>query len=109
MRERVPSKAVAITFVLLFCMCVRAHAGDGTRAVVHRTAPTYPELARQMHLGGAVVLVVSVDEEGSVTEVKVRSGHPLLLQSAISAVRMWKFAPAPQPSQSTISVDFETH
>jgi len=109
MRDCGPSKAVTITVVLFFGLCAQARAGDGTRAVIHRSAPIYPELAKQMHLGGSVILVVSVDSEGSVTEVKVQSGHPLLLQSAISAVRMWKFAPAQQPSQTTISVNFESH
>lgn len=109
MRQRDPYIAVAITIVLFFLMCLHARAGDGSRAVLHRTAPIYPVLARQMHLGGEVVLLVSVDSDGGVTEVKVQSGHPLLQQAAVSAVRMWKFAPAAQPSQATISVNFEAH
>ena len=108
MREQDPSIAVAITVVLFFCLCLGAHGGDGGRAVIHRTAPAYPELARQMHLAGAVILLVSVDANGTVTEVKVRSGHPLLRESAVSAVRLWKFAPAAQPSEATVSVNFES-
>lgn len=107
MRERNPTLAVAITVVLFFLMCIHARAGDGGRAIIRRTTPAYPELAKQMHLGGTVILLVSVDPGGSVTEVKVQSGHPILVQSAMSAVWLWKFAPATQTSQSTVSVNFD--
>jgi len=107
MRERDPSIAVAITVVLFFLMCLHARAGDGDRAVIHRTAPAYPELAKQMHVGGAVLLLVSVDSEGDVTDVSVQSGHPLLTEAAISAVRQWKFVSSYQASMVTVSVNFQ--
>ena len=108
MRERELSKALALTLVLLFLICPYARANDGARAVVQRIAPIYPELAKQMHLGGAVVLILSVEPDGTVSDVKALSGHPLLLQSAIDAVKRWKFVPASQASQTTISVNFDT-
>ena len=108
MRERHPSATIAITIVLFFCMCVHARAGDGGRALIHRTAPTYPELAKQMRLGGSVILLLSIEPDGVVSDVKVQSGHPLLVPAAINAVRQWKFAPSSQASQSTVSVTFES-
>ena len=77
------------------------------RAVVSRVAPVYPELARRMHVGGKVVLMVSVDANGSVSNTKVESGHALLAPAAQDAVKRWHFAPAPEATQSEIDVNFD--
>ena len=58
-----------------------------------------------------MVLVVTVDEEGSVSEIKVTNGHPLLDEAAISAVKQWKYSPTllngePVPVIATVTVIF---
>jgi len=58
-----------------------------------RVDPVYPPLAKMAKLQGAVKMQVTVTIEGAVENVRVRSGHPLLVQSAIDAVRKWKFRP----------------
>jgi TonB family protein len=88
-------------------LCVgTAFAGNVHRAIVSRTAPTYPELARRMHVGGKVVLIVTVQADGTVSATKVESGHPLLAASAQDAVTHWRFAPGPEASESEIEVNF---
>jgi TonB family protein len=77
------------------------------RAVVSRVAPVYPELARRMHVGGRVVLLVSIDANGTVSSTKVESGHALLAPAAQDAVKRWRFAPNPEPSESEIDVNFD--
>ncbi len=109
MRQRDPFLAIASVFLLLLVTCLNARAGDGGRTVIRRTPPVYPQLARQMRVVGCVVLVVSIAPDGSVGDVKVQSGHPLLIQAATDAVKQWRFAPAPQPTESTVSVNFEAH
>lgn len=84
-----------------------AHAALVHRAVVTRVAPVYPELARRMHVGGKVVLLVSVDANGNVSNTKVESGHALLAPAAQNAVKRWHFAPAPGATQSEIDVNFD--
>jgi TonB family protein len=54
---------------------------------------SYPPLARQTRVSGSVKLRVTVSEGGAVIEAIVLSGHPLLQQAALDAVRRWKFAP----------------
>jgi len=55
--------------------------------------PEYPPALRVMGFSGKVVLEVMVDEDGSVTQVKVVSSpHPLLTQAAEAAVRQWKYS-----------------
>lgn len=99
--------AIVITFLLLFILCLHAGASDGGRVILKRTVPVYPELAHQMHLGGGVMLAVSIAPDGNVSDVKAQSGHPLLIQSAIDAVRQWKYAPATQATEATVLITFQ--
>jgi len=63
--------------------------GEATR----RTPPTYPPLAKAARVSGAVVVEVTVDEDGSVISARPISGHPLLKEAAVSAARSWRFTP----------------
>lgn len=63
------------------------------RGLLHRVDPDYPRAARIAHVSGDVVLQVRIDKQGRVEEVKATSGHPLLIQSAIEAVRQWRYQP----------------
>ena len=60
-----------------------------------------------MHIGGRVVLLVSVDANGNVSSTKVESGHALLAPAAEEAVKRWHFAPNPEPTVSEIDVNFD--
>ena len=61
-------------------------------------APAYPALSRRMGEQGRVLLRVYVDVDGAPSKLEVRSssGSERLDQSALDAVRRWKFAPAKQ-------------
>jgi periplasmic protein TonB len=61
--------------------------------VLQAPAPKYPVLARQSNLEGKVLLDAVIDAQGNVTEVQVVSGHPLLINAALDAVRQWKYEP----------------
>ena len=60
---------------------------------ISRPAPAYPAIAKAARASGAVVVQILVDENGDVISAQAVSGHPLLQQSAVSAVRQWKFTP----------------
>lgn len=92
----------------LFLCAGAAFAGNVHRAVVTRVSPSYPELARRMHVGGTVVLLVTVQPDGAVSKTKVESGHPLLATAAEDAVKRWRFAPGPDASESEIEVNFRS-
>jgi TonB family protein len=78
----------------------------GRRTIVSKVAPVYPELARRMHVGGVVVLQLTVAPDGSVTDAKVESGHALLGSAAQEAVRRWRFEPAADTTSMTVDVNF---
>ena len=78
---------------------------------IQRVEPKYPPLARQTHISGTVTIDAVLDESGNVVEMKVVSGHPLLLQAALDAVRQWKYEPTylndvPVAVQMNITVTF---
>ncbi|HEX6046770.1 MAG TPA: TonB family protein [Pyrinomonadaceae bacterium] len=55
--------------------------------------PGYPPIARAAHASGTVVVQVLIDENGNVVSASAVSGHPLLIQAAVSAARSAKFSP----------------
>jgi protein TonB len=55
--------------------------------------PEYPPLARQAHIQGQVQIDAVLDEQGSVIDMKVVSGPPLLYQAALDALKKWKYEP----------------
>jgi protein TonB len=80
--------------------------------LVHRVPPVYPAQARVMKLEGKVVLAAVIMEDGTLRDVKVIEGEPLLAQSAMDAVKNWRYKPyeldgKPVKNVIRISVDFK--
>jgi len=71
----------------------RVPTNEAMHAVIAKTSPEYPAIAKQMRLTGDVNLDVTVSEDGSVTDVAVLQGNPVLAKPASDAVRGWKFTP----------------
>lgn len=69
--------------------------GDGLRSLclIHQVKPQYSSEAKAARIAGNVILSIRIDEDGYVEDVRVVQGHPLLIQSAINAVRQWRYAP----------------
>ena len=55
--------------------------------------PVYPPLARQARISGTVRLEAVIAFNGAVQSLRVASGHPLLAQAALDAVRQWVYQP----------------
>jgi TonB family protein len=69
----------------------QSEQSTGARKVVRQVVPQYPFMARQMSLSGTVKLEAVVRADGEVKTVLVEGGHSILVQSALSAVRAWKW------------------
>jgi protein TonB len=79
--------------------------------ILTQTNPEYPPKARAAQIQGDVVLHANVDKEGKVTDVQVWSGDDTLAQSALEAVRQWRYKPMlvdgqPKEFTTTITVTF---
>jgi len=81
------------------------------RSLIHKVDPQYPAEAKARHVQGPVVLEVQVLGDGAVGKVAVVSGDPLLTQSAIDAVKQWRYQPESSngqaiESQARVTVKF---
>jgi protein TonB len=72
---------------------VRISSGLADSLVIYHPAPQYPQMARIAHITGDVILKITIDRTGEVTDVSATQGHPILIQSAIDAVRQWRYRP----------------
>jgi periplasmic protein TonB len=72
---------------------VRVGGAVQAARLVNRVQPVYPPLARQTRISGTVKLHAIIGKDGSVQSLQVVSGHPLLVQSAMDAVRQWRYQP----------------
>jgi periplasmic protein TonB len=73
----------------------RVSVGGNVQAarLVNRVQPVYPPLARQTRISGTVKLHAIIGKNGAVEQLQVLSGHPLLVQSALDAVKQWRYQP----------------
>jgi protein TonB len=90
---------------------VRVSSGVAEGMLIHQVKPHYPPLARQARVQGTVVLQAVIDRNGSVKDLRVLSGHPLLVASAIDAVRQWHYHPyylnrEPVEAETLITIKF---
>ena len=80
-------------------------------SLINKVTPQYPPLARQTRISGTVRLHAIIAKDGSVQELSVISGHPLLVQAALDAVRQWRYRPTllngePVEVDTTVDVIF---
>lgn len=61
--------------------------------ILTRVNPVYPPLARQARIAGPVRLEGTIAKDGTVQQLKVISGHPLLVPAAVEAVKQWRYRP----------------
>jgi periplasmic protein TonB len=61
--------------------------------LIRRVEPAYPPLARSARIEGSVELAALISKEGAIENLRVVSGHPLLVHSAIEAVSQWRYRP----------------
>ena len=78
---------------------------------VSQTRPQYPAFARTARVDGTVVLHATISKAGTIENVSVISGPPMLRQAAIDAVKMWRYKPylldnEPVEVETTVNVIF---
>jgi TonB family protein len=79
---------------------------DDNRKVVKQVTPVYSEIARRANLSGTVKVEVTIAPNGVVKSAKLVGGHPLLADSALEAVKGWKYEPAATESTTIVVFNF---
>ncbi len=72
---------------------VRVSSGVSAGNLIKRVQPNYPPLARQARIQGQVVLQAEISKEGTIQNLQLISGHPMLAPAAIEAVKQWRYKP----------------
>ncbi len=79
--------------------------------IIFQPTPEYPALAKMARIQGTVRLEAVISRDGRVEDLKVLSGHPLLVKAAVEAVSRWRYQPTllngePVEVLTTIDVNF---
>jgi protein TonB len=80
-------------------------------SILRRVQPLYPPLARNARVQGSVVLAAVISKAGAIENLRVLSGHPMLVPAAIDAVSQWRYRPyilnnEPVEVETQITVNF---
>jgi TonB family protein len=78
---------------------------------LRKVNPVYPPIAQSARVQGVVILELTLDAQGFVTDARILRSIPLLDQAAIDAVRQWQYVPTllngvPVPIVMTATVQF---
>lgn len=79
--------------------------------IVTKVPPIYPDLAKRARVSGVVQLSAVIAKDGTVQQLNVVSGPPLLIQAALDAVKQWVYQPtmvggSPVEVETTIDINF---
>ena len=90
---------------------IRVSSGVTQGLVIHKVEPNYPPIAKTARVSGTVILQAVISKEGTIENLRVVSGHPLLTQSAVEAVKQWRYRPYilngdPVEVETTVEVHF---
>jgi periplasmic protein TonB len=79
--------------------------------LIVKIAPQYPAIAKAVRIQGTVVLQATISKAGTIENLRVINGSPMLQQAAIDAVRSWRYRPyllnaEPVEVETTVNVVF---
>ena len=74
--------------------------------LIRRVEPIYPPLGMQLRREGRVELHAIISTDGAIQSLEVITGDPLFIQSALSAVREWRYRPTILDGQP---IEVDTH
>jgi TonB family protein len=76
---------------------------------VSRVDPEYPDTLKRLYIGGIVRIQVTVNANGTVESTELLGGNPILGQSAMKAIKKWKYVPASSKAKFVVKVEFDPH
>ncbi|MGA8216779.1 MAG: energy transducer TonB [Candidatus Sulfotelmatobacter sp.] len=110
--KRLASATLALTLCLTAAFVPASLAqkvSKSERKVIVVAKPDYPDILRHAQVGGVVRLKATVLPNGTVSNVEVLGGNPILAENAATAVKKWKYAPAATQTTEDVSLSFTPH
>jgi TonB family protein len=90
-------------------LAISLPSNNAIRKLILRVEPDYPETLKRLNIGGTVRLRVSISARGTVDDVQLLGGNPILGESATLAVLKWSYAPCRSRTITEISISFREH
>ena len=87
-------------------LAISQGVNDVPRKLLTRIEADYPDTLQRLQIGGTVRLAVTISPKGSVENVEILGGNPILAEAALRAVRKWVYSPAPFSTVIEVSVPF---
>lgn len=85
------------------------HEPGEQRKMISRIEPDYPETLKRLYIGGVVRVEAVITSSGTVESTQLIGGNPILGQSAMKAIKQWKYAPAGTKEKLLVKVEFDPH
>jgi len=110
-----PVRFASATLTLALCLMavvpvsLAQKVSKPERKVIVVAKPDYPDILRHAQVGGVVRLKATVLPNGTVSNVEVLGGNPILAENAATAVKKWKYAPAATQTTEDVSLSFTPH
>ena len=106
---------LALAFTAAICASIRPVAAQAReenfseRKIIARVEPEYPETLKRLYIGGVVKVEAVVSPTGIVESTQLLGGSPVLGQSAMKAIRRWRYAPASSKEKVIVQLEFDPH
>ena len=115
-RKSNPARLASATLTLALCFMaafvpasLAQKASKLERKVIVLAKPDYPDILRHAQVGGVVRLRATVLPNGTVSDVEVLGGNPILAENAATAVKRWKYTPSATQTTEDVSLSFTPH
>jgi TonB family protein len=102
-------KQIVVVATLILALGMGAFAQESKRPIKTPGKIVFPELAKRMNVTGAVKVEVVVAPNGTVKTAKAIGGHPLLIESAVTAAKNTKYEPAAEETKELIVYNFNNN
>lgn len=98
---------VAAILLALVALASSHALAQESRKIKSSVQPLYPKLAELTHVYGTTRLQVLIARDGTVKDIKVLGGSPLLVQASVDAVKQWRYEAGPNESTIILKFDFK--
>jgi protein TonB len=72
---------------------IRVGGNVEAASLINKVEPQYPPIAKTAHVSGTIILHAIIGKDGAIRELQFVSGPPLLMKSAMDAVKEWRYKP----------------
>jgi TonB family protein len=98
------------TFLTVALSALPAHGQTAAdRKVITRVEPEYPDTLKRLYIGGTVRVEAVIAPNGTVESMQLIGGNPILGQTAMKAIRQWKYVQANAKEKLVVTLEFDPH